>query len=482
MAIRELRDPVEARQYLLQSLLLARGEPLDAPAVAGFLRWTRLLLSEGIAAPPPAFVLDAARLALRSAQPLAASAVPSPAGVPPALLRGYEDYVLGRLATDLAFERAADAVLRYRHHDSDRAVAYLIRQIGDRAGLPQIALGLGLLRELTKQSPDTLIREAWRDNQAGVLDDQVLRDHHAVVAAVREAGELVGPEDLFELERGTALAEFGQRVALRQLIQTREELQRAVQRPLAAAPRHFYSVATRQVQEDVYPVGGFSSLSNKGTLESLLRTELAYLDDDQRPDLFDVKFVRDELLYYARDENVFLRRRLKLVFLLTPQLAQIRFKDPTLPCQRIVLLLAVVVSVIEQLTEWLGDYALQFHLHWLTDHSGTTPLADERELLNMVLGDERENQLVVEQTLPESASLQACYEHARGSHVACLPFTASTSLGDWEFPSCVQFHVDGQSLVIRAREGRPEMVESGTSPMTWPGWCEALQALLRQLV
>ena len=29
----------------------------------------------------------------------------------------------------------------------------------------------------------------------------------------------------------------------------------------------------------------------------------------ERPDLFDIKFLRDELLYYARDENRFLRRR-----------------------------------------------------------------------------------------------------------------------------------------------------------------------------
>ena len=30
--------------------------------------------------------------------------------------------------------------------------------------------------------------------------------------------------------------------------------------------------------------------------------------------MFDIKFIRDELLYYSRDENQFLRRRRAFVF------------------------------------------------------------------------------------------------------------------------------------------------------------------------
>ena len=70
-----------------------------------------------------------------------------------------------------------------------------------------------------------------------------------------------------------------------------------------------FEVPTRFLEEDTYPVGGFSSLSTRGTIESLLHSQLAYMEPDERPDLFDIKFVRDELLYYARDENNFLRRR-----------------------------------------------------------------------------------------------------------------------------------------------------------------------------
>ena len=77
-------------------------------------------------------------------------------------------------------------------------------------------------------------------------------------------------------------------------------------------------VPTRVLDEDTYPVGGFTSLSTKGTVESLLQSQLAYMEREPelRPDLFDVKYVRDELYYYSRDENQFLRRRRTFVFCL----------------------------------------------------------------------------------------------------------------------------------------------------------------------
>ena len=70
------------------------------------------------------------------------------------------------------------------------------------------------------------------------------------------------------------------------------------------------------------------------------------MEKEDRSDLFDIKFLRDELLYYARDENQFLRRRRTFVVAFFPDLVQARFKDVELPCQRIVLLLALVVTAV----------------------------------------------------------------------------------------------------------------------------------------
>src|SRR6185295_9713646 len=101
------------------------------------------------------------------------------------------------------------------------------------------------------------------------------------------------------------------------------------------------------------PVGGFSSLSTRGTIESLLHSQLAFMEKEDRPDLFDMKFLRDELLYYARDENQFLRRRRTFIFALFPDLRHTRVKDPALPYQRGILLLGLVLVMVRRLSDWL---------------------------------------------------------------------------------------------------------------------------------
>jgi hypothetical protein len=140
------------------------------------------------------------------------------------------------------------------------------------------------------------------------------------------------------------------------------------------------------LDEDTYPVGGFASISTRGTIESLLHSQLAFMEPPTapRPDLFDIKFVRDELLYYSRDENQFLRRRRTFVIALLPTLALARFKDVDLPTQRIVLTLGLLVAAVHKLTDWLSADALTFDFLFIADGE-IQPLAQEQALLAMLL-------------------------------------------------------------------------------------------------
>src|SRR5205807_2202854 len=134
-------------------------------------------------------------------------------------------------------------------------------------------------------------------------------------------------------------------------------------RPLARR----MEVPTRILDEDTYPVGGFTSISTRGSPESLLHSQLAYMETDERPDLFDIKYLRDELLYYARDENQFLRRRRTFAVVLCPDLIHARFKDAGLPFQRVILLGALLVVIVRKLAEWLSTDALSFVFYFLAD-------------------------------------------------------------------------------------------------------------------
>src|SRR5262249_58534221 len=139
--------------------------------------------------------------------------------------------------------------------------------------------------------------------------------------------------------------------------------------------------------EDTYPVGGYASVANRGSIESLLHSQLAYMEDHDRPDLFDIKYLRDELLYYSRDENQFLRRRRTLMFALFPDLVRTRFKDAELPWQRCVLWLGLLVAAVRKLTEWLSEDALLFEF-CILDLGTPDILAQEQELLEMTLREQ----------------------------------------------------------------------------------------------
>jgi hypothetical protein len=106
--------------------------------------------------------------------------------------------------------------------------------------------------------------------------------------------------------------------------------------------------------------------------------------EPESPDLFDMKFVRDELFYYSRDENQFLRRRRAFVFVMFPDLVAARFKDAELPCQRIVLVQSLVVALVRKLTEWLSTDAIRFEVLFVQE-GGKNPLFEEAALLRLLL-------------------------------------------------------------------------------------------------
>ena len=59
----------------------------------------------------------------------------------------------------------------------------------------------------------------------------------------------------------------------------------------------------------VLPLGGYDELSNKGTLSSLVPSELAYIDESMAFDLFDYKLIENQLTYFKRDSGAVFRIR-----------------------------------------------------------------------------------------------------------------------------------------------------------------------------
>lgn len=390
MTVVELRDLDAAREYLVQALWLQRVLKPTAGTVKAALNYALHIASGDQPLPPLGFVADVAAVAFGTDGGKWTKQHPEIPGWPHTLTRGYEDHLLGKLYADWTFERASDALRRYGEADQGKGLAYVIRQFRSRGKVGGVSLSPAVLRSLLGANPDDLLNQGYELFTRDGPNPLLVAQYEDLVKAARRTAEILDPEDVIALEQRTALADMGEYVAHRQILQATARFEtRLPSRPVRPMIGR-REVPTRVLDEDQYPVGGYTSISTKGSIESLLHSQLAYMEAEERPDLFDMKFVRDELFYYSRDENQFLRRRRVFLFVFDPSLADARVKDPELPYQRIVLALAVVLAVVRRLSDWLSTDALRFELLF-PPAKGKSPLESEAKLFEILLSELRAN-------------------------------------------------------------------------------------------
>jgi hypothetical protein len=397
----ELRDLDEARTIVTQGLYLQRAMQPGAGTVKDALEWALEILSQGNPLPPVSFIADLGHIAFsmdwETKNTRQRLVVPN---VSPNLLAAYEDHVLGKIYADWTFSRASEALRHYHEgRDRSRGLAFVINQIRLNAGFSGIEFSPGILNTMIADSPDELLRQGVESLQTDGLHPLLEDLLHSLIDCVRGRAEVLEEADNIELESGTALDEEGDRVAFRQVVMAASKLEATLPRHRVRPLPRRQEVPTRVLDEDAYPVGGFSSISNRGSIESLLHSQLAYIEDGaKQPDLFDIKYLRDELLFYSRDENQFLRRRRTFVIAFYPDLLEtIRYKDAELPYQRGILLLALLYLVVRKLSEWLSTDALVFDLVFIVPEADPLvfPLDTEFELLTRLFREQETNGSVV---------------------------------------------------------------------------------------
>ncbi len=473
---RELRDPGEARRFLLQGLWFQCVLPPAAAGVRPALALALEMSAAGYPLLPVGCIADVGNAAVNVNSHTTRALIPLP-GVPANLLRTYEDHVLGKLYADWTFARASDALRSYEGRDRIRGLVFLLGRFCERAGLPGVEMSPSIIKSIAEIPADQALVEGWemlaRDGPHSLL----LELYAELPAAARQVAEVLGPEDVFELEHRTALAEPGERLALRQVLQSAGSLDAALPRQLVRSPANSGAVPTRILDEDTYPVGGFSSLSTRGSIESLLHSQLAYMEPaGERPDLFDIKFLRDELLYYARDENQFLRRRRTFVFVLSADLVSTRFKDPELPFQRGVLLLALIVVTVRRLSEWLSTDALAFEIVFIHGDDDE-PLAAERGLLEILLREPMANGSARLLHLPAEELSGHCTELARRSLCHCLVIGAHPGPVAAADVTVTCLQVDGPRPTLHGENEALPVAEAEDAQQSWARTLENLLQL-----
>jgi hypothetical protein len=477
MSIHELRDPEAARLFLLQGLWLQRVLPPREDTVRPALEWALEVAAAGEPLWPIGVLADVAHVALGVDHEMH---VQRPSMVYPGLSAGlartYEDYVLGKLYADSSFERAADALHRYEGVDKVKGLAFVLNQFRQRSGSGGVLLSPAAIKANLSRRADEVLAEGWTTLDERGLLPLLPELYEEIISAVRNMPEVLGPEDVFELENRTALQPFGQRVALRQVLQAAAVFESGLPRHRVRSLARKQEVPTRVLDEDTYPVGGFSSISTRGSIESLLYSQLALMEPNNRPDLFDVKYLRDELLYYSRDENQFLRRRRTFVFALYPDLVQARFKDAELPYQRIVLLLALLVVAVRKLAEWLSTDALVFEFVFI-DTGNATTLAAEEGLLHLLFPEQIAHRTVVLHRIPPSHLVAHCALRSRRSLCHCLTMGLTERPLQAEGTVVARLVLDGPRPALGVERETVQGPDTGHALAAWSAVLEHLLQL-----
>jgi hypothetical protein len=453
MEFEELRDLDAARKYVVEGLWLQRAVKPSAHTVQRVLNWAMEVASGGDPLPPVGFVADVGHIALALDPELRLRETLHVPGWPPGLGREYEDYVVGKLVNDGTFERASEALQDYPEEGKDRAkgLAYVVNQMRRHLNLPGVQLPFAVIRSLSNSPPAEVLDHAWEQLLRDGPTPMLVEFYRQLVKQFRGAAELLTEPDYEALEDRSALGDMRHYVSLRQIRQVAGLLQSRLPsrpvRPLVGRKE----IPTRVLDEDQYPIGGYTSISTRGTIESLLHSQLAFMEP-QSPDLFDMKFVRDELFYYSRDENQFLRRRRRFVFVLFPDLVAARIKDDNrLAYQRIVMIQAVVLTLVKKLEEWLSTDAIRFEL-WFVHEGEKGPLADEADLMKLLLREPINRGDAVIRSFPDRDAVeQGLNEASRAAQVHCLA-TATSPLD-----------MDMDSVVVS------ELVVTGPQPQLWSG-------------
>jgi hypothetical protein len=390
-------DRETASRTVAAGLCLARIlSPQESTARVG--QWLVATIGERLELPPVGVVADLGAL-LFGAHLRTGLVVPGEDQALSAAIRRYEDAVLGRLAVDGRLVSAGFAVARLPPEMHAQAVGILVAGVLERIEFDAgVEVQPGVVRQLTEKKPEETVQRGY-----GLLRDdadvrrRLAEGYAAVARCAQKARDLIGDADLFALENLVVLGSLTQRLAIADVVRAQEAIGEMIPRRLPRKNRKEGDVASKLEDESVYPVGGFSSVSTSGSLENLVTSELIYMDPPSAKrgtasdvDLFDMRYVEGELLYYTRDEAIFVRRRRLVILALHPDLVRTRVKDRHLPWQRIVLLLGVVLVATKKLVELLGEEALQIRVVFLHEEHEPTPLAEEMALSELMLREWRD--------------------------------------------------------------------------------------------
>lgn len=502
----EAREHVD--EWVAAGLALMRGASPNGALFDDARPWIEATLDVLALLPPVGVVGDIGRLLARAPFDIAKSERVDDPELR-AAVDGYEEHVLGRLAADIQLEAARDALLRLEPGLRPAATAVFTEQVLARIHEARRATSFdapgpaAIRRVLHRHSLELLdlggqVLDAAEHEE---LRHELARSYSSLAQAARSCGALVGDVELYTLENLEALRSPSLRLAMAQIAEAAQAIERSLPVRVRRSDASRGRTPTRVEDESAYPIGGYSSISTSGGIESLVSSELIYMaaPEERRSgevDLFDVRWASGELLMYTRDESVHTRERRTVNFVLMPDLDSARVKDTDVPFQRIVVALGGIVAGVRKLCAWLDEAELGLHLVLvaappMAGRTPTQPLQAEAELTRLLLREFIEAGIT---TIVEVRDADEARERARAATEIGGSDLVWLLAGNWR-PSEPDKPTQRRGSVIREHalslsEARARVwtdtgsgtEERGLRADGWDAWLRAFGELLQALV
>ncbi len=470
---KELRTAADVANWLAAGLCLVRVPTDDDSLVAAAIM---ACANELPTMPPPGLVADVAVLLTGQRLPMLAPLQADDALR--AAVHAYDDDVLARLVTNSRFDDVLAAFAHLAESSRAAAIALVVGSICERSGYVGLSVSPATLRRALarpRAERDATGRTELLGANSARLADSYLR----LARGARQSRALVDEREVFAIDHLEVLRDFGGRMTADHIQAAADAVTRTLPRRLPSKRDQRGASDTRMTDDSLYPAGGFSSITpggaSTGNIENLVSSELVYMEKDDVVDLFSLRYMEGELLFYTRDDSVFRRHRHLIAIALGADLDDARVKDRGLPWQRLVLALGWLVAVIRWLNEQLGDHALVIRIAFPLKQLG-----EEREILALLLEAEiaRGTVVVVEQAWHETI------EHASKTSGQIVD-SIVMSLGPIpDLPKGLR------TLHVNLAEVAPTIIELAPRPGVAPDqgpdafveWCEGAEDLLRWLV
>lgn len=471
---KELRTAADVAGWLSAGMSLVRVPlPEDEAAVAAAIM---ACANELPAMPPPGLVADVTALLHGQRLPMLGAIAADDALR--AAIHAYDDDVLARLVTTARFDDVLAAFAHLQPTSRAQAVALVVGAICERAGFTGLSVSPATLRRALARPRADQAASAKAD-LLGANAIRLADAYTRLARGARQSRALVDEREVFNIDHLETLRDFGGRMTADHIQAAAAAIERTLPRRLPSKRDQRGHSDTKMDDDSLYPAGGFASITpggaSTGNIENLVSSELVYMDKDSVVDLFSLRYMEGELLFYTRDDSVFRRHRHLIAIALHSDLDDARVKDRGLPWQRLVLALGWLVAVIRWLHEQLGEHALVIQIAFAPG-----PLAEEREILSLLLEAEiaRGTVVIAEQAMSETIEKAA---GASGQIVDAIVL----SLGPIPaLPKGLRtLHVNLAAAAPAVVELAPRPgIAADQDPDAFVEWCESAEDLLRWLV